>query len=140
MQNVSVDNEAMAKYMSTDDVTCTASAIQNRVKKLKAMAKEESVGGYDVPEFTCIEYADHLPLRTPSEDDGDGTPKAKGKATPRKRASTTAAGAAGESPTKKAKGKGGKAKKAAAEVEDEGEEGGTEAVIKEEDNDEGGVA
>jgi benzoyl-CoA reductase/2-hydroxyglutaryl-CoA dehydratase subunit BcrC/BadD/HgdB len=49
MQNVSVDNEAMAKYMSTDDVTCTASAIQNRVKKLKAMAKEENGGGYVLP-------------------------------------------------------------------------------------------
>ena len=45
MQNVSVDNEVMAKYMSTDDQVCTISAIQNRVKKLKAIAKSETVGG-----------------------------------------------------------------------------------------------
>ena len=40
MQNVSVDFDAMAEYMTTDDQKCTTSAIQNRVKKLKAMAKE----------------------------------------------------------------------------------------------------
>ena len=45
MQNVSVDNEAMAKYMSADGTTCTVSAIQNRVKKLKAMSKEDAGNG-----------------------------------------------------------------------------------------------
>ena len=40
MQNISVDFDAMAEYMTTDEKKCTASAIQNRVKKLKAMSKE----------------------------------------------------------------------------------------------------
>jgi hypothetical protein len=46
LQNVAIDNEAMAKYMSTDDVTVTAGSIQNRVKRLKAMAKEDGGDGY----------------------------------------------------------------------------------------------
>lgn len=48
-QNISIDKEAMANYMSTDDVVCTVSAIENRVHKLKAMATKELGGdGYDV--------------------------------------------------------------------------------------------
>ena len=43
MHSASVDNEAMAKYMSTSGYTFTASAIQNRMKRLKKMAKERFV-------------------------------------------------------------------------------------------------
>ena len=73
--------------------------------------------------------------RAADHEKGTGTPKA-GTKTPRKRAATTTAGPAGESPTKKGKGKGGKAKKAAAEDWDD-EEAGTEAVIKGEEDAEG---
>lgn len=40
LQNISVDFAAMAKYMATDGQVCTAGAVQNRLKKLKAMARD----------------------------------------------------------------------------------------------------
>ena len=42
MQNITVDNEAIAKEMTTKDQVCTASAVQSRVKKLKNMVKDEA--------------------------------------------------------------------------------------------------
>ena len=140
-QNVTIDNEAMAKYMSTDEVTVTAGSIQNRVKRLKAMAKEDGVEGYVFsPSFDEIlkVCANDTSSRAADHENGTGNPKA-GTKTPRKRAATTTAGPDGESPTKKGKGKGGKAKKAAAEDGDD-EEAGTEAVIKGEEDAEGDAA
>ena len=104
MHNVSIDNEAMAKYMSTDDVVCTASAIQNRVKKLRAMAKEE---GSDVFVSPSLALGFTLTLGYRLQTVNDGATKAK--ATPRKRVAA-AENADGESPAKKGKGKGGKGK------------------------------
>ena len=40
MHNISVDFDALAEYMTTDEQKCTASAIKNRFNKLKAMVKE----------------------------------------------------------------------------------------------------
>ncbi|KAK4540008.1 hypothetical protein LTR36_009906 [Oleoguttula mirabilis] len=107
MQNISIDYDAMAEYMATDEQKCTPSAIMNRVKKLRAMAKDGSTGS------------------------DDGTPKSKG--TPLKRK----AGGDLETPAKKAKttkgGKGSKGKTANAEDEDEddGETGEMGAVKQE---------
>lgn len=42
--NVKVDIDAMAAYMSTPNITCTASAVSNRIKKLKALAKDSNLG------------------------------------------------------------------------------------------------
>ncbi|KAK5135925.1 hypothetical protein LTR08_004383 [Meristemomyces frigidus] len=103
MQNVSVDFDAMAEYMTTDDQKCTASAIQNRVKKLKAMAKEGPAGN------------------------DEGTPKPK--ATPRKRAQD---GEDADTPSKKTKTTKGRKGKTTEAGDGDDEEVGEEAVVKDE--------
>ena len=42
-QSITIDYEAMSKYMSTDTEVCTASALKNRMHKLKQAAKKEYV-------------------------------------------------------------------------------------------------
>ncbi|KAF2484676.1 hypothetical protein BDY17DRAFT_323512 [Neohortaea acidophila] len=109
LQNISVDFAAMAKYMATDGQVCTAGAVQNRLKKLKAMARDGVSG------------------------DDEATPKAK--KTPKKRGA--ADDADDESPTKKAKGgakgKGGKAKVTEVEDDVDDEEVEMEEKVKEEE-------
>lgn len=134
MQNVSVDYDAIAEYMTTEDQICTASAINNRVKKLKNLAKE----GYVLRQLHCVTSADRSLRRSTGSDDGTPKPKAtpKSKGTPNKRGKAGKDGDDDESPSKKAKtSKGGKGN--AAGGKDAGdEEANDEAGVKQEDGDE----